>query len=189
MNAFLHGKPKEESKFLRFIYKQYKPLVRYILTSQYSADPEEVEDIFQDTIFDFYVKATRREFGREFSIKSFIVMVAKRKWFDRLDHQKVQERYEEEEQRKSRANPTPEFHLISQEKKRLFNTVLNRLNVTCRKLLAYKWFHKYRMEEICDKLGLSSEQVTRNKHVRCKRELEKLIQANPEVKNAILEII
>ena len=45
------------------------------------------------------------------------------------------------------------------------------------------------MEEICDKLGLSSEQVTRNKHVRCKRELEKLIQANPEVKNAILEII
>ena len=189
IQSLLLGNKKQERETLQFVYSEFKPLITSILLQRYHASQAEIDDVFQEAILELYLSITRRKFKQEYSIKSFLVTVSKRRWFDKFDHDQVRQRHAEEEQNDPPRMALPDRGLISEEKQRLFGTLLAKLKQNCRDLLGYRWFQGYRMEEIMTKMGLSSNQMARNHHVKCKNHLKQLIEANPEIKNLVLEII
>ncbi|MDX1478057.1 MAG: sigma-70 family RNA polymerase sigma factor [Saprospiraceae bacterium] len=70
---------------------------------------------------------------------------------------------------------SPEFLMISDQRRQLLESLLSRLGERCKDVLIL-WANGYSMREIADKLGLSSEAMARKTKYKCKSQLLEMVK-------------
>lgn len=164
---------KVRDKTLELLYKEYFPVIKsYILEN--SGNANDAEDIFQDGMIVFYMKARNPEFELNCTIKTFIYSVCKNLWLNKL---KVENRY-------STLDDQLGFLTISDDTLDLahaherYETIriqFEKMGEKCRTVLYNFYFHRMSMHSISKELGFANEQVAKNKKSRCLKKLKELV--------------
>ena len=79
---------------------------------------------------------------------------------------------------------TPEITLFAEEKKDMLRDILNLLDDSCRSILTL-WKQSYSMQEIAEKLNLSSAQLAKKYKYRCIKKLMKVLENKPQLLKAL----
>lgn len=175
---------KEEAKALQHLYWNFYPLVLPFLQRLGSTE-EEARDIFQDAVITFYEQVQLNKYRGDSSIKTFLFAVCKNRWYNQLRKKKTARGYVEQEDGSEAEQDTPEAIFLEHEKHELLVQLLNKLGEACRKLLRLKIYEERSMEEISAEMGFKNEQIARNKHYKCKKELRRLALEDPVIKRII----
>ena len=74
--------------------------------------------------------------------------------------------------------------MIKDEQLVAFQTLFDKLEDNCKKILSYVIFDKKSMKEISTLMGMKDEKVAKNQHYRCKKYFTKLVSENKDTGSA-----
>lgn len=178
----------EENRALEKIYRAGLPGVIQFITQNQGSE-EEARDIFQDAVIVFYEQVKAQKFRGESQIRVYLYQISRNMWLNRLKRKGVEMKYEQEQAREPGIQAFQDSQEKEPERSTLVNTLLEKLGEQCRTILRYALYYRYPMEEIRHLMGFKNEQVARNKHYKCKKELRQLVDQDPELKAKIRELL
>jgi RNA polymerase sigma factor (sigma-70 family) len=171
---------------LKYLYKTLFPKVKKYICEN-SGNNDAAFDIFQDSILVFYKYVTTNKFDTKFEIAGFVFTVSKNLWINQIRKDK-------------REMPMPEYfdcsdtcddimeHLITKEREKEVSYILSQLGTRCEELLRYSVFYKLKNNEICKKMGFSTENAVKTRKYKCMQKLISLIESKPSLKQAMQEL-
>lgn len=173
-----------DDKVLKVLYQEELPKVKHYVLNN-SGNEEEAEDIFQDAVLILYKQVRRNKFDPKHEVGAFLFSVARNLWINKAKRDKRQIRLDEGYQ----AHVEDEAHfmdeMISQERERTINDILDRIGKKCKQLLIYSVFEKMSMKEICERMGFSTENAAKTRNYKCKQKLIELVKDNPEIEHML----
>ena len=116
------------------------------------------------------------------SVHSYICGIAKYICLNNIKKAKKQRFENLDEIAEIEMNLTPETTLIDQQRSENLFKLLNGLNKNCREVLMY-WANDYSMIEIAEVMGYKSDMMARKKKYQCYKQLVKILESRPEIKN------
>jgi len=177
--AILEGLRLRSDYIVNFIYKDYFPLIKFLVTEN-DGSVEDAEDIFQDGIIIIYNKISINQLNLTSSFKTFMYSVCRNLWLQKLNKRKAifekltdveeyidlpQNLIQEESQAETELHRIIQIHFLS-------------LEENCQKLL--KLFAKnIPLNEIAVTLGFKTEKYAKTRKYMCKEELKKRIANDP----------
>jgi RNA polymerase sigma factor (sigma-70 family) len=171
------GTKQVHDEALKYLYKAYYPFIRIYVVKN-SGGNEDAADIFQEAIVVLYNKIREKTFRGDSNIKTFLYSVARNLWLKELRKHPVKisgitdiEEFTNFEQIESISSET-------EEKENIVRKLINELGNRCKEILIDYYYTKLSMKEIMLKLGLGSEQATKNKKYRCMQRLIELCKQN-----------
>jgi len=171
---------------LKFMYTRFFPRVSGYVRHN-SGDHDAAFDIFQDSIIIFYQYVRQDKFNPDYDIGAFIFTVGKNLWLNRL-------------RKESREVVIPEHvdffesgenimdQLITREREQVVAEVLASLGQRCEELLRYSIFYRLRNNEICEKMGFSTENAVKTRKYKCMQKLISLLEEKPGLKKVLQEL-
>lgn len=182
MQAIKGGK---HSEALSYLYKATLKKVRnYVIKN--SGSKEEADDIFQEAIVIFFLKVKQGAFEENHSIDGFIYTVARNMWINKTKRHALHRAYEEQVQKENPFEDEGQLtSLLDREKAAAMESIFNRLEENCRKILRYVIYDRLSMKEVSVKMGHKNETVSKAQHYRCKQYLARIVKENKH----ILEIL
>jgi RNA polymerase sigma factor (sigma-70 family) len=175
-------KKGEDDRVLPHLYKVVLPKVRYYINKN-KGNEDEAKDIFQDAVIIFYKKVKNDQFHENQNITSFICLVSKNLWINRV--KKMNRNIEFPENESFISEDDLLENLISEEKKNAITQLLSEIGEECKKLLKYSVYENKSMKEICRLMGYSNENVAKTYNYRCKQKLIQLVMKNKEIVNLL----
>lgn len=174
---YLKGLATGDVAVVEMIYDQYFQGILHWVSNN-SGSREDAEDVFQEAIVVLYQKVRSGDFVLTSSFFTFLFAICKNLWKKELrkrsrmtgDLEKVPERED--------PDPLILECLYAREEQTLFRTVFEAMDAGCKALLSL-FFQGKSMQEIMDKLGLSSLSYTKKKKFLCKEKLVKGVQSDP----------
>lgn len=158
------------------LYRRTMPKVRgYILRN--GGNQDDASDMFQDALVIFYGKLKTREFDVTKDIDGYIYVMARNLWINKV-------------KRDQKIRPTeilPEKidqdrdllgTLMTDEKHRAIQAMLNKVGERCAELLRLTILEDYSLKDVAFKLGLKNEGVAKTNNYRCKQKLTELIKSS-----------
>lgn len=178
------GRQRQEG--IKEIYQQNnlrEKVIHYVM--QNKGKREDGQDVFHEGIILLDRNIRERKFRGDSSLSLYLYGICRLIWMNQLrKHQKV-DLQENNEKMDGIQEHTPESNFISQEKRSILQSLLSRLGDKCKKVLEL-WQLSYSMEEIAQKVGLSSEKMARKSKYRCQKSLMELIKKEPEWRERLL---
>ncbi len=173
----------KNNEALKYLYKDPLRKIRsYILKN--SGNLDDADDVFQDAVIVLFQYVKNGKYNEEHDLDGFLFRVAKNSWIDIA--------------RKKQKNIKASFigfdiaddsdHLndmIKDEQLTAFQTLFDKLEDNCKKILSYVIFDKKSMKEISALMGMKDEKVAKNQHYRCKKYFTKLVSDNKETLNLL----
>jgi RNA polymerase sigma factor (sigma-70 family) len=158
---------KGDEKALEYLYKKYyRMMTKMVITN--SGTEEEARDIYQDALIVFWQKATSGNLVLTSKISTYIYSICQNLWRKELDR------------KKRLSNEEKDISVIedkeSEERNRIINECINKLDETCRQVLMFYYFEELSMQDIADKLGFANTDTAKTKKYKCKRKLDELIK-------------
>jgi DNA-directed RNA polymerase specialized sigma24 family protein len=159
----IDGIRKRDNKVLTYVYKQYYPMIRFLITSN-SGNAEDATDIFHESIIVLYLKLSTAGFKLDCAVRTYLYAVSKNLWLQHL------------ELRRRHISLSGRDDLIASEKesfyddekitrKRIYLRQFRRLSDSCRKIINM-------LMEGADYKDLMAELKYRNKKYAIKRKYE-----------------
>jgi len=142
-------------------------------------DEKTAQDCKTDAIIAFIKSCYKPEFQIKSSITNYLIGAAKNIWLKGVTKTKLEDTTEEVTSVET--DPSIEDSLISHEKKQLLNALINKLDDTCKKVLAL-WTANHRMKKIAEQMNYKSEGMARKKKHQCMQRLYAIIADNPGIK-------
>jgi len=160
------------------VYKKTYSLVRAYIICR-SGSIEDVQDILQDGFYIFFRKAEKKELDLKCQIESYVLGICKKLWLKELCNRQGKsftDAFEELEQ-----SVEDEIHqkVSSELLMDIFIRNIKKLSEKCQEVFELR-MEGLSCEEIAEKMGLSSEQISRNKAFTCKKRQLDLIYQDPE---------
>lgn len=182
LQAIREGK---DSEALSYLYKATLKKVRnYIIKN--SGNKEEADDIFQEAIMIFFLKVKQGEFEENHSIDGFIYTIARNMWINKAKRHARHRAYEAQVLKENPFDDEDQLtSMLDREKSAAMESLFNRLEENCRKILKYAIYDRLSMREISVKMGHKNEKVSKAQHYRCKQYLARMVKENKH----ILEIL
>ena len=164
---------RRRSRAFAEIYLTVYPSIRNYVLQNNGAECD-AQDIFQDSLMIFIGKMETESFELRVKIKTFVYAIAKNLWLKRL-----------------RANRRRNFHLgnathqivrepaspsIHPYRQIYIESALRSLCPDCRQVLFLYYYGGMKMREIASLMEYSSEQVAKNKKMKCMRDLRGIIR-------------
>ncbi len=134
---------------------------------------DDAVDVIQDA-FLIMIEKIRDNGYNEGSLVHFWIGIARGLLRNKLKRDTRTDLIEESTQYDQADIQTPEYLLLNAEKRDLLDSVLSKLGDRCKKVLLM-WAGGYSMEEIAEKLELSSEAMARKIKYKCKNQLMELL--------------
>ena len=174
IKAIIDGK---DGEVVGSLYESILPNVRkYVMSNNGSA--EDAFDIFQDALIVFFKLVVSRKFDADkYKIHGFIYTVTKNLWINKTKKQARALRWEKTNVHETREEPFLDL-LISEEKKRLLESVFSTLGDKCVEILTLSIYQRLSMKEIAAKVGLPSEDAAKVKTYRCRKMLSEKVKAD-----------
>jgi len=177
--AILEGLRLRSDYIINFIYKEFFPLIRFLVTENGGLD-EDAEDIFQDGIIILYSKISLNQLLLTSSFKTYMYSVCRNLWLQKLNKRKAifdkltdvedfidlpDEALQEANIRETEMHRIIQIHFLS-------------LPEDCQKVL--KLFIKnIPLREIAGIMGFKTENYAKTRKYLCKQELKKRIADDP----------
>ena len=177
--AILEGLRLRSDYIINFIYKEFFPLIRFLVTENGGLD-EDAEDIFQDGIIILYSKISLNQLLLTSSFKTYMYSVCRNLWLQKLNKRKAifdkltdvedfidlpDEALQEASIRETEIHRIIQIHFLS-------------LPEDCQKVL--KLFIKnIPLREIAGIMGYKTENYAKTRKYLCKQDLKKRIADDP----------
>ena len=177
--AILEGLRLRSDYIINFIYKEFFPLIRFLVTENGGAG-EDAEDIFQDGIIIIYNKISLNELKLTSSFKTYMYSVCRNLWLQKLNKRKAifDKLTDVEEYIDLPKDMLQEASIEETELHRIIQIHFLAMGEDCQKLL--KLFIKnIPLREIASILGYKTENYVKTRKYLCKEELKKRIANDP----------
>lgn len=166
-------KEGKNTKILEHLYEKVLPKIsKYIRKN--SGTEDDAFDIFQDGVIIFYKYLITGRYREEFEIAGFLYTVCKNLWINKVKHDKMLIRIEENHDGPDNCENILDF-IITKEREEEVRRLLMKLGERCRKLLQYVFFNQLSTKEICDKMGFANVNTLKTKKYKCKKRLLEII--------------
>ncbi len=150
------------------IYSDNFPSVQsYILRN--SGFKEDAKDVFQEGMTIFYGNIISGQFKEQSSLKTYLFSICKNLWLLKL-------RKRDSGLVSIEAIENQPEHPIDELNNHLLDTLIQALKTDCQKILIGYYYEHKSMEELAVVFKLGSEQATRNKKMRCMKELMRIVK-------------
>jgi RNA polymerase sigma factor (sigma-70 family) len=169
IKALLSGNPSHADKGWEFIYQQYYPIVRDLITKS-NGSVNDAIDIFQDGLIILNRNLANGTFRSESTIKTYIYSICKNLWLKELN------------KKKQRAVLEVDYPLYSGDDDafllnvKMLSTLMDELKDDCRSLLTDFYYNNKSMAELMVMFNVTSIQAIKNKKYRCLGYLVKLFK-------------
>ena len=166
-------KEGRNTQILEHLYEKVLPKIRRYICKN-SGTEDDAFDIFQDGVIIFYKYLITGRYREEFEIAGFLYTVCKNLWINKVKHDKMLIRIEDNHESPDNQENILDF-IISKEREEQVRRLLMKLGEKCRKLLQYVFFYQLSTQEICEKMGYSNVNTLKTKKYKCKKRLLEII--------------
>jgi RNA polymerase sigma factor (sigma-70 family) len=177
--AILEGLRLRSDYIINFIYKEFFPLIKFLVTENGGAG-EDAEDIFQDGIIILYNKISLNQLVLTSSFKTYIYSICRNLWLQKLNKRKAifDKLTDVEEFIDLPRDIMQEASSKEAEMHRIIQIHFLSLPEDCQKVL--KLFIKnIPLREIAGIMGFKTENYAKTRKYLCKQELKKRIADDP----------
>ena len=183
--AILEGLRLRSDYIINFIYKEFFPLIRFLVTENGGAG-EDAEDIFQDGIIIIYSKISLNELRLTSSFKTYMYSVCRNLWLQKLNKRKAifDKLSDVEEYIDLPKDMLQEASIEETELHRIIQIHFLSLADDCQKLLRL-FIKNIPLREIASILGYKTEKYAKTRKYLCKEELKKRIASDPRSQKII----
>lgn len=170
------------SKVLEYLYKGIFPKIKSYVISN-SGTEDDALDIFQDSVVILCKQINARKFNKQHEVAAFLFSVGRNLWINKAKRNKkitvFPENYEIDE------NENFSDLIITKEKRKILNEIIEKLGKKCFELLQYSIFHKAKPDEIIEKMGFSTVNAVKTQKYKCKKKLEQILEEKAVYKEVI----
>lgn len=174
----IDGIKRQDKDVLRYVYKQYFPMVRYFILRNHGSE-EDAQDVFQEAVVAVFQRVRRRRLMLDCTFKTYFYSVVRHIWLQYLDRTKI--KYEFSELDEYIIMEEPEIYDDFREKRAIYQRHFIRLTELCRKVLMM-FMEKISFEEIALSLGYKGRQYAIKRKYECMKSLINRVSADPEYK-------
>jgi RNA polymerase sigma factor (sigma-70 family) len=177
--AIQEGLRLRSDYIINFIYKEFFPLIRFLVTQNGGTD-EDAEDTFQDGIIIIYNKININQFVLTSSFKTYMYSVCRNLWLQKLNKRKAifDKLSDVEEYIDLPKAMLAEANVEETEMHRIIQIHFLSLHDDCQKVL--RLFTKnIPLREITKIMGFKTENYAKTRKYLCKEELKKRIADDP----------
>lgn len=177
--AILEGLRLRSDYIINFIYKEYYPLIRF-LVSENGGTAEDAEDTFQDGIVIIYNKISLNIFTLTSSFKTYMYSVCRNLWLQKLNKRKAifDKLTDVEEYIDLPKDMLQEAGLEQVELYRIIQIHFLSLQEDCQKVLRL-FTRNIPLRDIAVTMGFKTEKYAKTRKYLCKEELKKRIANDP----------
>jgi RNA polymerase sigma factor (sigma-70 family) len=170
---------------IRSLYRDhYLRLSRYILVN--SGSEQDAEDIFQEVIVAFIELVRKDRFRGESTIGTFLYSMNRHAWLNELKRRGRADHREKNYEKGRGTIETDASDAISQrEESSAVAALVASLSEVCRKILTMYYYDNLSMKEILAATNYENEQVVRNKKYKCLKQLEQMLDEQPQLKQTL----
>jgi RNA polymerase sigma factor (sigma-70 family) len=161
------------------LYKEILPRIKKFIMGN-SGSEDDAKDIFQDTVMIFYNQVKLNKFDESKEIGGFMYSVARNLWINKAKRDNRMVNIKDMEAKTEPAMDALD-DLITEEKAKAIEEVMDQIGEECKKLLKYSIYDKLSLKEIAVKMGYSSEAVAKTYNYRCKQKLVNLVKDNTHI--------
>jgi RNA polymerase sigma factor (sigma-70 family) len=177
--AIQEGLRLRSDYIINFIYKEFFPLIRFLVTQNGGTD-EDAEDTFQDGIIIIHNKININQFVLTSSFKTYMYSVCRNLWLQKLNKRKAifDKLSDVEEYIDLPKAMLAEANVEETEMHRIIQIHFLSLHDDCQKVL--RLFTKnIPLREITKIMGFKTENYAKTRKYLCKEELKKRIADDP----------
>lgn len=177
--AILEGLRLRSDYIINFIYKEFFPLIKFLVTENGGAD-EDAEDIFQDGIIILYNKISLNQLVLSSSFKTYMYSICRNLWLQKLNKRKAiyDKLSDVEEFIDLPKDMLQEASIEEAVMHRIIQIHFLSLPEDCQKVL--KLFIKnIPLREIAGIMGFKTENYAKTRKYLCKEDLKKRIADDP----------
>jgi RNA polymerase sigma factor (sigma-70 family) len=175
----IEGIRKRDNEALKFVYSQYYPMVRFLITTN-SGSVKESSDVFHEAVVVLYLKLSSSGFKLDCAVRTFLYAVSKNIWLQQL------------EQRRRHISINEDEDLIASEKqtfyddekltrKRIYLRQFRKLSDSCKKIISMV-MEGYSYKELMKELKYTNKKYAIKRKYECLKTLHDRIQEDPEFK-------
>jgi RNA polymerase sigma factor (sigma-70 family) len=177
--AILEGLRLRSDYIINFIYKEFFPLIRFLVTENGGLD-EDAEDIFQDGIIILYSKISLDQLKLTSSFKTYMYSVCRNLWLQKLNKRKAiyDKLTDVEEYIDLPKDVLQEANNQETEMHRIIQIHFLSLPGDCQKVLRL-FVKNIPLREIAGIMGFKTENYAKTRKYLCKQELKKRIADDP----------
>lgn len=162
---------KEFDRAVRELYK-HEPMVRGTL-HKYGAPDTLIPEIFNDGLVLILEKVQKSEFQLTSKLSTYLTGICLNHWRNQNRKLSSQNRVELDLEIAS-TYAFVEYDSEKEEKLRLLDTILEKIQDRCKQLLLLFYFEKKRMTEIAKVMGFSSEKSAKTQKYKCMEKAHQL---------------
>jgi len=181
------GTRMEES--VKSLYRaHFESLAWYIMNN--SGSRQDAEDVFQDVMVNFIDLVKKDKFRGESSLKTFLYSLNRHIWLNELKRRgRANLREEKYEKGQEKTDADAGELMAGRESTAQIQGLLEQLGETCKKILLMFYYENLSMREILENLSYENEQVVRNKKYKCLKQLERMIEEKPALKETLKTLL
>jgi len=167
------SKEQENDQAFRHLYQTCFGVIQKSILSNSGKDTD-AEDIFQDALIVLYHQIKKGNLTLTSSLQTYLYSICRNLWLKKLRRSSREVELSDGLQQYVAIEESHLKTLEVDEEKVVIAKFLNQLDKGCKEVLTYFYFEKIRMAEIAKRMGLSSEQVAKNKKAGCMKKLKAL---------------
>ena len=182
LNA-IKGKEEERNWALKYFFTN-KPLKASVISyvSQHNGNVQDGEDVFQDTVILFDRAVREGNFKGQSSLSTYFIGIAKWRWVS--NKRKFGGNLELKPEQYDKPVESVEARVIEDERRNVIDEILTKIGDRCKTILKlYKL--SYSMDEIAEKLGLSSPELAKKNAYECRKKFKDFVENKPEYKSLL----
>ena len=171
---------------IEMLYLYFFPMVaRFILSN--NGTKEDAEDIFQEGIIAFFNQIKGGDLALKCKLKTYCYSICRNLWLKKIKLKKPDTLHIEDREEFIKMDADFFKTIELNEEKRAMLELINQLGGDCKTLLTYFYYERLEMKEIAFRMNFASDQVARNKKVKCLRKLTSLVDASSFFKQFFLK--
>jgi RNA polymerase sigma-70 factor (ECF subfamily) len=174
----IKGFKKNNTKHLNYLYNTYRGEFVNWAVGRFSIDNEDAADVFSDAVIDVYQNIVNDKYVKmsQASLKSYLFEIGKNKLLNISAKSKISEKHlgiiarQESRSYESAYEKNIKSEMVSN-----VRMMLGMIDEKCRKVLSMFYFYNVSMSLIAEKLGMKSEDVAKNKKLKCMKKLQEVV--------------
>ena len=155
-----------DEKILIHLYKEYHSLIKSFILKN-GGDENGIDDIVQDTIISLWKNVQKPTFLLHVKLSTYALAIAKNKWFKEVKKRSKFRRIDATQSKTLEAKNNPID--IDQD---IIIKLIQEMDDTCRRLLAYFYFDGFNNKIIAEKLNFANANTVKSKKYQCFKKLQ-----------------
>jgi len=167
----------------RYLYTHHFESVQSMILKN-KGSRVDAKDVFQDAMVILYNKIRSPQFTLSSKFSTYLYAISRNLWLKRLKKAKREVNIEDVHMSNIPMDVVADLN-DKVHKSNAVSTLLEKSGEKCLKLLKMFYYERRTMNEIAEIFGLSSEQVAKNKKVRCLKKIRLVLNNSEAIKEAL----